>query len=423
MTSAVAPLTPAAPPDERERRIRLDRMKRMATGMLVAATIIYLISRALETAHPWLGWIRAAAEAAMVGGLADWFAVTALFRRPMGLPIPHTGIIPAKKDRVGRTLGMFIQRNFMSRDVITSKLRAANVAERLARWLADPDNSRLIAKHVVHGLARGAQIARDDDVQALIDRSLRERVLATKVAPLIGNVLSLITADDRHQELLDEAIKLLARAVSENKDLIRERIEAESPWWVPDAVDDRIHRKIVNGIDNTLRDIRDHPQHPLRVRFDSALRLFIDNLHNSPEVQARAEHLKEELLEADAVRRFSRSLWTDAKDALLRHAEEGKEFGAIERALTSIGDTLLRDPAMLSKAEAAITEVTIFVVERYQDEVGDLIANTVAAWDPEVTSQRIELAIGRDLQFIRINGTVVGALAGVAIYALSKLMK
>lgn len=397
-------------------------MKWRATALLVLSAVVYLVTLALMDRYAWLAWVRAAAEAAMVGGLADWFAVTALFRHPLGIPIPHTAIIPLRKDRVGRTLGLFVQRNFLSREVITAKLHSARVAEQLVRWISAPEHSRLIAGHVVGALARGAHLMRDEEVQEFIDANLSARIRAVRVAPLLGNVLGLVTAGDRHQELLDEAIRLTSRAVTENRDLIRERIEAESPWWVPGAIDDRIHRKVVNGIENTLREIRDDPQHPLRLRFDAALRRFIEDLRNSPDVQQRAERLKEELLDAEAVRRFSASLWADAKEALLRHAESGREYATIERALERLGETVLDDPVLLARLERGVVDVVLYLVDRYQDEVGDLIARTVEAWDPQVTSERIELAIGRDLQFIRINGTVVGALAGVLIYGLGRLL-
>lgn len=398
-------------------------MKRRATGLLVLAAAVYVIVRAFESRWPFLAWVRAAAEAAMVGGLADWFAVTALFRHPLGIPIPHTAIIPMRKDRVGRTLGLFVQRNFLSRDVITVKLRSARVAEHLLRWISAPENSRMLARHVVGALAKGAHMLRDEEVQAFIDHSLSERIRTTRVAPILGKVLGLVTAGDRHQELLDEAIRLTSRAVTENKDLIRERIEAESPWWVPGVVDDRIHRKVVNGIENTLQEIRDDPQHPLRLRFDVALRRFIDDLKGAPDVQERAEKLKDDLLDAEAVRRFSSSFWADAKDALLRRAEAGGEYATIERALEALAETVLNDPLLLEKMEQAVVDVTLYLVDRYEDEVGDLIARTVQAWDPRVTSERIELAIGRDLQFIRINGTIVGALAGVVIYGIGRLFQ
>jgi uncharacterized membrane-anchored protein YjiN (DUF445 family) len=288
--------------------------------------------------------------------------------------------------------------------------------------VSDPENARRIAHHAAVGLAAGATKLKDEEVQAFIDRSLEVRVRATHVAPLLSKLLALVTAGDRHQELLDAAIKLIARAVSENRDLIRERIGEETPWWVPDVIDDQIHKKVVAAIERTLAEVRDDPGHPLRGRFDTVLQEFIVKLDSAPDVIARAEELKSEVLNAEVMRRFSASLWTDAKAALVRYAEDpdGRAPGAIERALVAVGQAALNDPELLEKTDQWFTEVILYLVDRYQDEVGHLISQTVAAWDPEATSRRIELAIGRDLQFIRINGTLVGGLAGAAIYVISK---
>ncbi len=401
-------------------------MKGRATGMLVVATVIFFVTRLLEPRFAWLGFVRAMAEAAMIGGLADWFAVTALFRHPMGIPIPHTAIIPARKDRVARTLGAFVQHNFLTREVIEARLRGLHIGERLATWIAQPANARTIARQTASALSAGAQVLKDEDVQALIDRTLEERIRKTRIAPIAGKLLSVVTEDNRHQELLDEAISLVARTVEQNHDLIRERVQRESPWWVPTAVDEKIYQKIVTSIERTLVEIRDDPQHPLRDRFDQALRAFIDNLQHSPQTLARVEALKTEFLDAEAVRRFSASLWVDAKAALLRHAESAeassKEGGTIERTLTSFGEAVLADPALVQKVDEFITDIAAFLVERYQRDIADLITHTVQNWDADVTTRRIELAIGRDLQYIRINGTLVGALAGLLIYTISKFM-
>jgi len=432
---APAALPPALPPaaapapapatvfDEAQRQQQLDSMKRRASGLLVLATFIFLGTRFFESRYPWLGYIRATAEAAMVGGLADWFAVTALFRHPLGIPIPHTAIIPARKDRVGRSLGAFVQRNFLSRDVVAGRLRSINVAQHLARWVSEPANARTIARHAATAVAGGAHMLRDEDVQQLIGGAVASRVRRTEVAPLLGKLLSVLTAGNRHQELLDQAIRLTARAVTENRNVLRDKIEQESPWWVPSMVDDKIHTKLVTGIENTLRDVRDDPKHPLRVRFDAALNDFIEKLHSSPEVIARAEAIKEDILNSAVVHRFSSSLWGDAKDALVRYAEkpDGHAPEAIERALTSFGSAVLADEALMEKIDNWVLEIALMLLERYQNEVSSLISQTVNSWDPDATSRRIELAIGRDLQFIRINGTLVGGLAGLIIYTLSSL--
>lgn len=408
--------------DEDARARQLAGMKARAAGLLIAAAIVFGVSLYFKSAYPWLGWVQAFSEAALVGGLADWFAVTALFRHPLGIPIPHTAIIPARKDRVGQVLGGFVQRNFLNRQVVEVRLIEAKLGGRLARWLSNPANSRLVASHAARALVTAAESLRDDDVQAMIDRALADRIRATRVAPIVGKALSVITAGDRHQELLDEAIRLAARAVSENEDVIRQRIEAETPWWVPGAIDEKIFEKVVSGIERTLSEIRDQSDHPLRLRFDAALRRFIDDLHNSPDVMARAEQLKEELLSAEAVRHFSSSIWADTKAALVRRAEraEATDVDTIANALARLGQAILDDPALLERVDGWLRNGVLALVERYQSEVGDLIAYTVRGWDPTATSRRIELAIGRDLQFIRINGTLVGGLVGLILYAITR---
>jgi uncharacterized membrane-anchored protein YjiN (DUF445 family) len=420
------PLTPVggSPGDEAERERRLIRMKRNATGLLVAFAAIFVVARLLEPRWPWLGFLRATAEAAMVGGLADWFAVTALFRKPLGLPIPHTAIIPARKDRIGRTLGRFVTNNFLSRDVIASRVATMRPGERLMRWLADPEHSHLLARHVAAGLAGGAHVLRDEDVREMIERGLAARVRSIQVAPLLGNLLAILTLDRRHQELLDEALRLGARAVADNESVIRTRIREESPWWLPEAVDDRIHEKVVGALERTLTEVSEDPDHELRARFDEALERFIDQLRTSPEAIARAEEIKEDVLEHPAFREFSASLWADAKAALVRRLErtERAEPDAIERGLVTIAQAALDDPALLEKIDRWIVDALVYAVDQYRNEVGALIEHTVSQWDPDATSRKIELQIGRDLQFIRINGALVGGLVGLLLYSLGLVL-
>jgi uncharacterized membrane-anchored protein YjiN (DUF445 family) len=324
-------------------------------------------------------------------------------------------------------MAAFVQRNFLTREVIESRLSNLRVGERLAAWIAQPHNARMIARQTASALAAGAEVLRDEDVQALIDHSVEERIRKTRIAPIAGRLLSVVTEGNRHQELLDEAIVLIARTVEQNRDIIRERVQRESPWWVPTAVDEKIYHKILASIERTLVEIRDDPQHPLRERFDQALRTFVDNLQHSPETVAKAEALKTEFLDTEAVRRFSSSLWVDAKAALLRFAESSKETseegGAMERALTTFGSAVLSDPALIRKLDGMITDIAAFLVARYQQDIAALIEHTVQGWDADVTAQRLELAIGRDLQFIRINGTLVGALVGLVIYTISRFVR
>ncbi|HEX5962092.1 MAG TPA: DUF445 family protein [Gemmatimonadales bacterium] len=415
-------MQPISDPEERQRQ--LVRMKRRATGLLVFMGAVFVVARILEPSHPWLGYIRATAEASLVGGVADWFAITALFRHPLNLPIPHTAIIPSRKDRIGRSLGNFVQNNFLSPEVLAAKLRAAQISRRAAEWLAQPENARKAAQNVGSVLRSAGAVVRDEDVHSLLDRSVVEPLRRMPIAPVLSKGLELLTVDDRHQQLLDRVISGLTNLVAENEELIRERIREESPWWVPELVDDRIHRKVLGGIERTLFEVAADPDHQLRHRFDELLSEWIVQLQESPEVRARAEAIKQQILDPETSGRLAASLWNEVKEALGRQNQpgEGGAIDAVARGLSALARAALEDEALLEKVDGWVIGAVLRVVEQHRHEVGQLIAQTVSAWDPEETSRRIELLVGRDLQFIRINGTLVGGLVGLIIYSVTRML-
>jgi len=405
-------------PEERQRS--LDRMKRRATGLLVLMGAIFVATSLLEGHHAWVGYVRATAEASLVGGIADWFAITALFRHPLNIPVPHTAIIPARKDRIGRSLGNFVQNNFLSPEVLTAKLRAAQISRRAAEWLSDPERARTAAQHLASILRSAGTVIRDEDVHALLDRSVVEPLRRMAIAPVLAKGLALLTVDDRHQQLLDRVIHGLTRLVAENEALIRERIREESPWWVPELVDDRIHQKVLGGIERTLYEVGADPNHPLRHQFNELLADWMVQLQESPEVIARAEAIKQQVLDPETSGRLAASLWEELKQVLGRQplSNDGAP-GAVARGLAALAAAALDDEALLEKIDGWVIGAVLRVVEQHRGEVGQLIAQTVSSWDPQETSRRIELLVGRDLQFIRINGTLVGGLVGLLIYTVT----
>jgi len=425
-----SPFHVAAPPiaDEALKRDRLVRMKRFALLLLVCAAVIFVVALGLERIYGWvwLGYVRAAAEASVVGGVADWFAVTALFRHPLGIPIPHTAIVPARKDRIGRALGNFVQQNFLDRTVVAHKLAALRLGDRAAVWLSEPSNARTVTRATAHALSSAASVLRDEDVQAFLERTTGERLKSVHVAPLLGRALRLLTADNRHQELLDEALRLAARATEANDSLIREKVQEQTPWWVPNAVDRRISDHVVSGIGRTLAEVSADPDHVLRHKFDEAVRNFIDRLQSSPETIARAEAWKEELLADSATREFLGTIWADVKrklrDYTLRTEDRDFAGGALETAIASLARNALDDPVLSEKLNGWIDQAVLAAVDASRVEIAQLISGTVSAWDPQETSRRIELQIGRDLQFVRINGTIVGGMVGLILYALTRAL-
>ncbi len=409
--------------DAEAKQLQLDRMKRRATGLLVAMSIVFLVTLALESRHPWLGYVRATAEAAMVGGLADWFAITALFRHPLNIPIPHTAIIPSRKDRIGRTLGSFVQHNFLSPEVLGPRLLALQPSRRAAEWLRRPEHARSLSRHAAAALRSATEVVRDEDVHGLLERSVIEPLRQRSIAPVLAKGLVLLTAGDRHQQLLDRVIGGLAGLLMENEGFIRARIHEESPWWVPGFVDERVHLRVVAGIQRTLLEVSTDPFHPLRRQFDELLTEWIVRLQESPEAIARADAMKQQLFDHPTSKGLSASLWTEVKRALDRQAEPTAENtpGALERGLITLAENALEDEALLGKLDGWIVEAVLPVVEQHRHEVGGLIEHTVRSWDPEETSRRLELAVGRDLQFVRINGTLVGGLVGLLLYTVSRV--
>jgi uncharacterized membrane-anchored protein YjiN (DUF445 family) len=403
-------------------------MRRRATALLAGFAVLFVAMSVLAHMQPdlapfWIRLVRATSEAAMVGGLADWFAVTALFRHPMGIPIPHTAIVAQRKDRIGRSLGNFVGNNFLSRDVIARQLAGMKLGERGARWLSQPEHQARVAKAIAGGVARAAESVPDAELKESVHTTLVEQLRKAQVAPLLGDLLALATTDDRHQEMLDRLVKLVSRVVADNKELIRHRIAEESPWWVPNLVDEKLYEKIVVGIERTLDDVATNDEHPLREQFDHALRDFTDKLHHSPETIARAESMKERLLGHPAVEELSGALLGAARTSLTKYVgPDAPSPEPLERALGAMAERALANDQLLSDIDQALERLVLGVVDQYRPEVAELIARTVEGWDATDASRKIEVQIGRDLQFIRINGTLVGGLVGLVLYLVTVLV-
>ncbi|HEY3219677.1 MAG TPA: DUF445 domain-containing protein [Gemmatimonadales bacterium] len=415
-------------PDDAERQARLDAMKWRATALLGVALLVFVVASIYEPQFAWLGYVRATAEASLVGGLADWFAVTALFRHPLGLPIPHTAIVATRKERIGQIHGNFVQNHFLSRDVIGANLRRVHPAERAAQWLADREHARQISRQFATGLVKTLDGLPPNELQDLVSQVVRNRVRTFRVAPALGKTLALALADNRQEELLNATVKLAAEAVRNNRDLIRERVRAETPWWVPPVLDDKIYQKIIEAVERLLQDMVRDPAHPLRTAFDDAIRDFIERLQHSPDVIARAEALKEEWLMGAQTDELARKLWEGIRQAVSKYATAadgggtGKGPSPLDSGLSEFGVALLSNPTLLADIDDLLIDVTASVVEKYRHEIGDLFAQPVASWVAAATSRRFELAVGRDLQFVRINGTLVGGLVGLLIYTITRFL-
>jgi uncharacterized membrane-anchored protein YjiN (DUF445 family) len=399
-------------------------MKAVATGFLVAATVLYLLAR-WQQAHGagWAGYLGAAAQAAMVGALADWFAVTALFRHPLGLPIPHTAIIPHRKEALGRSLGDFVGENFLSADVIRGRLHAIGLSARLGGWLSEPKHAERVTREGA-GLLRGIlAVLRDEDVQDVLGRSVNRWMSQQPIGPPAGQLLERLVAEDGHRPLVDLLARQAVQWLEAHPESIERTVTGEAPGWTPRFVDERVARRIHRELVRFATAVRDEPGHAARQAIDTFLNDFADDLRYDPDVAARAERLKYELIGHPQVQRLVGSTWQSLRSMLVAAAEDddGELRTRIRDGVAAFGRRLVYDERLREKVESWAEDAAVYVVTTYRDEITALITDTVEAWDPEETSRKVEIQVGRDLQFIRINGTVVGALAGLLIYVVSRL--
>jgi uncharacterized membrane-anchored protein YjiN (DUF445 family) len=415
--------TVALSPADQERRRALRIMKGVALGALLGMALIFAVSFPLQREVEWLQYVRAAAEGGMVGALADWFAVTALFRHPLGLPIPHTAIIPRRKDEIGRQLGEFVETNFLEGDVVRTKLESTPLSSRAGAWLAEPPHADRVA-------AEGATLASsiltaldDDDVQGLIEDLAREHLLSPDWGPSIGGWLGRVIETGAHHGAVDLAFDNIAVWLVNNRETFQGLVSRRLPAWVPGVaarlVDDTVYREAVQFIDA----VRADPRHQARGAIDGYLARLADNLQHDPATMVRLEEAKAAIFDSPRVRQLAADAWNTAKSGLLRSLADPDS--ALRRrasqALAEVGVRLQRDETLQKRVDGWVTDAAVFVVGRYRHDIASIITDTVERWDADETTEKIELMVGRDLQYIRLNGTIVGALAGLVIFTIAHL--
>ena len=404
-----------------ERRRGLRRMRTVAISLLVLAAVVYALT--LDQDGAW-GFVNAAAEAAMVGAMADWFAVTALFRHPLGIPIPHTALIPNRKRALAKSLEEFVGANFLAENVVRERIREADVGRRVGEWLTEEQHSRRLVDEGAVVLGAGIGRIRDEDVDALVGDVLIPRLLAEPLGPVAGQLLDQIVDDGAHRGLVDLVFAELHRWLGENEEVVERILAERAPWWTPQWLDDRVIRRLRVEVVAWIADIRDDPEHPARKALDRLLADLARDLQSDPEVMAHAERLKERVLSQPGVRDTSIALWKALRDALTDALADPdgllRQRGVAE--VRAFGQRLQGDDALRSRVDRYVEDAAAFLVDRYGTEIITVISETVNRWDGRETANRIELYVGRDLQFIRINGTVVGGLVGLVIHTVTVLV-
>ncbi|MGH3225629.1 MAG: DUF445 domain-containing protein [Streptosporangiaceae bacterium] len=399
---------------------RLAAARRRATALLGVVTALFVAVTVAGAHGTFPGYVQAGAEAAMVGGVADWFAVTALFRRPLGLPIPHTALIAEQKNRFAGTLGQFVQENFLNAEVLAERIRAAGLVSRLAAWLADQANAARFAGRAADLVVTVAEALRDEDVQSVLTAELTRAIDAVEVAPLAGRALRVVIAGGHHAELFNTIVTAADRYLDEHKADFRDLFETEAPRWIPDAVYRRIFDRLYSRLRERLAAMAADPHDATRRQFDAWIAGLPDRLETDPGLRERGERLKRDVLASAGLRDWSSSLWQKAKETLRTQAADpdSELRRRLADLLATTGRRLGSDRTLQEGMERMIESGVRSVADQFHDELAGLVTGTIERWDAEQTSSQLELLLGRDLQFIRINGTVVGASVGVALHAI-----
>lgn len=410
---------------EQSKRSGLRRMKLVALVFLLGALVLFLLASWAESAGwpAWVGYVRAAAEAGMVGGLADWFAVTALFRHPLRIPIPHTAIIPSKKDTLGSSLSEFVGTNFLAADVVGDKLDRVDVARRLGGWMSEPANAERVTAELATVVRGAVAVLRDEDVQAVMQQAVVRKVVDQPWGPPVGRILSRVVADGAHHNLVDLVCDRGYEWVRDNHEAVLRVVSERAPTWSPKFVDTMLADKVYGEVLSFAWAVKVDVNHPMRMALDKFLAEFAQDLQTDPDTMARAEKVKQQVIEHDEVQQLISSAWTTAKEMLLTAAEDpdSELRNRVRRGLTQLGARLMTDDALRPKVDGWARGAASYVIANYSHEITTIITDTVERWDTAETSRKVELQVGRDLQFIRINGTVVGAMAGLVIHAVAQL--
>lgn len=407
--------------DYEQRRIgELRKWKWRATGFLGVALAVFLLSHLFGDDQGINGFVRAASEAALIGGIADWFAVTALFRHPLGIPIPHTALIPRSKDEIGQGLAEFVHQNFLEPSNLRDWIADAEVAGRVAAWLEFPENSALAARRFIESAATMSESVDDNRLSALITDTTLDWAAQTEVTPILSVLVDAWLRQAHLDESVEASLRVADVVVDENLDRFRETFDRSSPWWVPSWIDTILFDRIVAAFRMLVEEIADDRQHPVRRDIDRMVNDFAEKLRSSPELASTIEQAKLQIVESPELGEWIEGQWQIVREGLARAAEEpGSE---LEQRLAEVVRWWAKRVQGDAELRGRIDEWTAGAAERlahqWEDEVVGLIETTVARWDATEVSHRLELQLGRDLQFVRINGTVVGGLVGVVIHAL-----
>ena len=411
MTAQVDPLAP------------LMLMRRIATGLLLLMALLFVVATHFEHSATWVGFLRAFAEAALVGALADWFAVTALFRHPLGLPIPHTAIIQKNKDRIGASVARFLEHNFMTREVVTNEFAQIDFAGVAVAWLQRPEHSRAVARQLTDAVPSMLRLIEDDEVSRFLHGRVERLLAQVRFAPLCADVLAILVADGWHQALFDHLLELVAKALDDNQAYIRQKIHDNSPRWIPRALDEKFFFRLLDGLDDVIAEMK-QADSTWRARFQEAADALVQRLRESPEYEQKIAALVATAVHHPVFVGYVDALWQETRARLLRDVLSDQSRLALrtEQALLALCTALAGAPAVQQRLNDWLRDFAADAIVRRRGAIAALVERVINQWDGETVAQKFELYIGKDLQFIRINGTLVGGAVGVALHLIARVL-
>ncbi|MBR0757696.1 DUF445 family protein [Bradyrhizobium jicamae] len=422
------PATFIATPADVERAAELRRVKWLATGLLAATFAVFIAARTLLPVHPVFGFIAAFAEAATIGGLADWYAVVALFKRPLGLPIPHTAIIQSNQQRIAEKLGEFIEQNFLESGPVEAKLRQIDFGTFIADWLRDRKRAEDLARFVLRLLPEAFSATETSGLMQFITRRVTTQLLSIDLAPLAAGALRGFVQEGKHEGLLDDILRVMHRTLTQEETMavIRDKVRAEMPTLLKLYRADRfVVNRIIASATKFFEEVQGDPNHPFRGEFDRMLLSFVERLGSDKAFAERIDGLKRDLIARPEVANLGRTIWANAKDFIERSAtgESQVLMQQLSRMFVEAGEAIAGDAELRGEINRGLVAILRTVVAEQKSGVSTFIADQMKAWDMEQLLQLLEINVGKDLQYIRFNGSLIGGLAGLALYTLEYALR
>ena len=407
---------------EEDQLAPLKRIRRIATGLLLLMALVFLLATMFQSGRPWLGFARAFAEAALVGALADWFAVTALFRHPLGLPIPHTAIIQKNKDRIGSSVATFLEHNFMTREVVSSEFGRIDFAGASARWLVQPKNSQAVAQQIVGAVPAILRLFEHAEINRFIHARITDLLQKIRFAPLLADVLMILVADRRHQQVFDQLLKIVAAALEKNQGYIRQKIHENSPRWMPRVLDEKFYLRLLSGFEDVIAEMQ-QPDSEWRARFEAIIEEGITHLRSSSETEQKISTLVQASLQHPVFLSYLDNVWDEIRQRLLTDATatDSRMAARLSEAILAFSHALVDAAPVRDKLNQWLREFATDAVVHRRGAIAALVERVIGQWDGATVSDKFEHYVGKDLQFIRINGTLVGGLVGILLHCISLL--